>query len=493
MKHMWKYITGVCVCALLMAATAFAADSDVAETYTGEDYISVYFRNAGEADEAKAQVGTSPAEIDKIETLADSSVEISTLIMIDNSISIKKDQQDKIAELVQDMIGGLSAKEQVAVATFGEQINYLTGYSNNYGELKQAFSGITYQDQETYLTDVLYNVLRDDIHTDKEERFYRIVIISDGVDNKPVGVTKEELYQQLADNRIPVYTIGCKEKKNEEQLENMFALSRITGTQFFVLDDIENTLDVVNTLSQDQGILRVRIKPEPGDMDGSIKTVKVSIGESDVQTEVRMPQQEMVVEEPESEPEEEPEPEPEEETEVPEEEPEQQSKGPLIVIICLAGVVAIGLIVAIILLIRAQKKRNGNVSGGSFETFEGYGDLTDNDPDNKTVLLGGNQRTYDLILEDMMNPARVFQIPINEGRAIIIGRNQESCDICIDYERSISGRHCRISVKNDKFYITDLQSSNGTFLNDNRVITDSELIAGNILRLGALQFRVSIR
>ena len=72
-------------------------------------------------------------------------------------------------------------------------------------------------------------------------------------------------------------------------------------------------------------------------------------------------------------------------------------------------------------------------------------------------------------------------------------RSNESCDVCIHYDDRVSGKHCEIGVRGNRFYVLDLKSSNGTFLNENRVITDSDLIAGNILRLGAVRFRVDIR
>ena len=489
MKSFWSLIRNVLIFSALLTITAFAANSNVAETYTGEDYVSVYLRGMEKEAEAKAQIGTSAAEVMEMKVLKESSASVKTLIMIDNSVSIKKAQQEKISALVQDMIGGSEEKEQIAIATFGEGINYLTEYSSDYGELKQALSGITYEDQETYLTDVLYNVLTEEIQKDQEENFYRVVIISDGVDNKPVGITKEELYQELQENVIPVYTVGCQGKKNEEELESMFALSRITGAKSFVLDEIENTLDVVNSLAEDWEILHIQVKPEAVDMDGSRKAVKISIGEESIQIEMRMPQQELVVEEP---VEEEPEPEvivPEETMEEPivEPEPEKTSVVPIAVIGGLTAVAFIIIMIAVILIANRKKKQRASIG------FETYTDVQQNaDSDGSTVLLGGNQRTYDLILEDISNPARVFQIPVSESGVIIIGRKKESCDICIDYERSISGRHCQIGVRNDRFYVRDLQSSNGTFLNENRVITDSELIAGNILRLGALRLRVSI-
>jgi len=488
MKQWLKYALGVISCSMLAAAMVFAADSQVAETYTGEDTISVYIRGIDSAGKPEVQIGTSAADVKSTENLGESSVPIKTLIMIDNSISIKKQQQERIMELVQDLVAGRMEHEQIALATFGEEINYITQYSEDYGELKQGLTGITYENQETYLTDILYDVLMKRIEEDSEENFYRVVIISDGVDNKSVGVTKEELYQHLKENVIPIYAIGCKEKGNDEELENMFALSRITGTQFFLLDDVENTLEIVNTLTEDQNIVRVQISPAAVSMDGSHKAVKITQGTESIQLEMRMPQQEMV-EETEAKPEPVPESVPAPKSAQPAEK-EEPAGTPYAAIWIVAGLAAAALIIIVVTLILLLKRKKPGKPNG-FEPFTGSVGKKDNGG-GKTVLIGGSKRKYDLILEDITNPARLWQTSISENAPVIIGRKEDS-DYCIDYDKSVSGRHCEIRVQNDRFYVRDLQSSNGTFLNDNRVITESELIAGNILRLGAVRLRVGIR
>ena len=62
----------------------------------------------------------------------------------------------------------------------------------------------------------------------------------------------------------------------------------------------------------------------------------------------------------------------------------------------------------------------------------------------------------------------------------------------LDYDKSVSGRHCEIFIKNGKFYIRDLNSSNGTFVNGSRVLTDAEVYSGCILTLGRLTLKLEI-
>ncbi len=65
-------------------------------------------------------------------------------------------------------------------------------------------------------------------------------------------------------------------------------------------------------------------------------------------------------------------------------------------------------------------------------------------------------------------------------RITMIGRAKgDTADICID-ENTISGAHAQIEYKDQAFYITDLQSRNGTYLNEERErITSEVYLKGN--------------
>lgn len=65
---------------------------------------------------------------------------------------------------------------------------------------------------------------------------------------------------------------------------------------------------------------------------------------------------------------------------------------------------------------------------------------------------------------------------------IIIGR-EESCDIYMP-DPVISSRHARLAYRNSHWWIEDLMSTNGTYLNDERVESPAILINGDELRIG---------
>lgn len=72
------------------------------------------------------------------------------------------------------------------------------------------------------------------------------------------------------------------------------------------------------------------------------------------------------------------------------------------------------------------------------------------------------------------------------GRSITIGRNA-GCDVIFSPEESdvVSGQHARIDVTPKGILLTDLQSTNGTYVNGTKVESPVSLSAGQEIRLGS--------
>lgn len=73
------------------------------------------------------------------------------------------------------------------------------------------------------------------------------------------------------------------------------------------------------------------------------------------------------------------------------------------------------------------------------------------------------------------------RVPMTDGR-MIIGRGEESHVFLPDYR--LSRRHAEVEQRIDGFYIVDLGSTNGTFLNGQRVVGERRLSDGDLISLG---------
>jgi pSer/pThr/pTyr-binding forkhead associated (FHA) protein len=57
----------------------------------------------------------------------------------------------------------------------------------------------------------------------------------------------------------------------------------------------------------------------------------------------------------------------------------------------------------------------------------------------------------------------------------------------------ISKRHCAIIQKNETAYVRDFGSTNGTFLNDERIEGEVELHNDDVLKIGPIEFKVQLQ
>jgi len=77
------------------------------------------------------------------------------------------------------------------------------------------------------------------------------------------------------------------------------------------------------------------------------------------------------------------------------------------------------------------------------------------------------------------------EIPVDEFPNVTLGRDPK-CEVAFDPEKDqlVSRVHTKISLRDDNFWIGDLGSRNGTYVNTQRVSGRVKLMPGDIVRLG---------
>jgi pSer/pThr/pTyr-binding forkhead associated (FHA) protein len=109
------------------------------------------------------------------------------------------------------------------------------------------------------------------------------------------------------------------------------------------------------------------------------------------------------------------------------------------------------------------------------------------DLNTQTALLQARKTpTINLAITNMLEEQTVaFAIP-----EVIIGRSP-ACAYTIHNE-TVSSTHARLSYHHDQWWVEDLRSTNGTFVNDEKVATPTVLMSGDDLRCGQVTIRVNI-
>lgn len=99
-------------------------------------------------------------------------------------------------------------------------------------------------------------------------------------------------------------------------------------------------------------------------------------------------------------------------------------------------------------------------------------------------------KSYQLELSDVNNPNAVYRV--NMSDRIVIGR-KHTCTVSIS-NHTLSGEHCEITLRNGKLYIRDMNSLNGTYLNQSseRLISEQELFSGSLITMGQVNLLVNV-
>lgn len=485
--------TAVLLWAAVTTVACAAPSAALMEQYVTEDSVLLYLKR-GENDQAaeitEARIGTQPGVNARI---TGGDLPIVTWLLVDNSLSINTADRAKAKQMLTDLVAGRAANESFNLCTFSGKLDILLEGSRDYAELKSRIDQIENADQETYLTDVLAEVL-DHEKSREDNAFVRVVVISDGVDNNPGGLTRDELTQRLKEQPIPIYTLGCKNNKSDsdQRLKAMYALSRQTNAMSWTLSELEDTLAVSQAMGSSELPFCVEVSVPEALRDGSVKGVQITFGNgATAETQAVMPFGEITPQQPEKEQTPvEPQPAPPSV-----EEPPEEKSGIPIPAIALAAVLASVAVGGGIYFLIARRRKQERIETVKDPIPDLGMDITEVDTGDDmsgggTAILIGNDRRLTLCLTDRADPARHFEVPFRDK--VSIGRGPGN-QVVLNYDKSVSGTHCEVFISGNIFKIRDLGSRNGTYVDGMQVGDVTEISSGSVLKLGRVELVVEIR
>ena len=102
----------------------------------------------------------------------------------------------------------------------------------------------------------------------------------------------------------------------------------------------------------------------------------------------------------------------------------------------------------------------------------------------ETTVLGGGASMFSL-----RRKSSGEMVSINKA-SFTLGKDNRQCDYCIAGNTSVSRVHARLDVKGGQCFITDMRSTNGTFVNGSRVSPNQEvaLKSGDVIRISDEEF-----
>ncbi len=543
-NHARKVLAGIAGLLLLCAMTAWAAGEPmVVEHYTVGEEAVLYVRGIeGEAEAGSYQIGTVPCEIESLLSVRDAEEGIKTLILWDNSLSVMNRCGDRVKAILAEVMANRASGEQFSVATIDEGITFLSDYTDDYATLKQVVEDVSGENKDAYIIENLYQAI-EGLNEMDDVGYKRIIVISDGMDATEIGYSKSELDTLISQTPYPIYTIGILDEGHQEELQDMFALSRTTGVDYFYLNEIEDDMAVVRALSADYSVLQVKAAIPLQIQDGSMQNSQLvlRVGGSDVTLQSQLTMPFAAQQEPGEEPGKETVPEEQasgnsdslEAVSVQEPAPVAEKAGmsPLVWLVAAAAAVIVLAAMLIIILIKKGKKRKAS-TGNDYTKLDSR---IKNERHGKEAPIPSNAAGASTVMEGAMDAGvsggqtvmpmgrrktqMLFDDPVSGGGApaqgagmhriklanvkdgvqtyqcsivdkTVIGRNPSVSGLVIA-DDAVSERHCEIEWSNGRFYVTDLGSSNGTYVDGAKIGARTEVHSGTVLKLGRYEYRLT--
>ena len=92
-----------------------------------------------------------------------------------------------------------------------------------------------------------------------------------------------------------------------------------------------------------------------------------------------------------------------------------------------------------------------------------------------------------------LNAPTHIEILVNRNE-FLLGKSVSAVNAAITFNKAISRVHCKILREGNQYVVIDMKSSNGTYINQNRLIPNQPypLHNGDVLRMANSDFRVCI-
>lgn len=447
-------------------------------------------------------------KINSVSTLAATGKGIYTVLCIDVSGSMKGKPIEDSKAAVLRFINELGDKDYLAIYSYGEDANLVADFSNDKGYLSDQVKKLAARDPHTslfYGANKGLEKLRDKAKADEP---VNLIIIGDGNNDSPNGAYSiDDVISKAKEIGVPVFTFGYT-SADRISLQNLEKIGNETGGRYYdspgkeQLDENFKKMrdNIMNIYILSYAVYDLEGKGQ--DANG-VYTVKKDPLKSEVTGKVNLPPSKAAAK------------------------PEDSTEFPLLYVLIAAG--ALLLVGGIVLIVTSSNKKKRqeaerrrrqeeeaeaaklalqrekeefekakspvetparpvSTSGRTMVEEPFAPTVTEQGDAGRTVIVRpgqGSAGVSTLYMDVKVGELAGQQFTVTKSGAII-GRSQADATLVLPVS-TVSKRHAKISWTNAGFVIEDLNSSNGVFVNMNR-ITGPVLIAdGNSFKIGGCE------
>lgn len=452
------------------------------QVHAGPQATTIFLDAPLSADGVSCKVSNQPAQVVGSGAVSAGDMTVKTTVLVDISTSIPTAMRGRVLDALDKLIEQKSANDQFKLVTFAQEETVLCDFTGDRYDLGKAAEGIVFNGQWSMIYDAIYNTVPAARTQEDSLTLYRTIVVTDGVDLTKIGVTMEELFLRLQDERYPVDVLAVSGSAQSTPNKELSGIARISGGRYCPLDPSTDLEGLGQALGVENCFyLQVQVPEQL--LDGSVRQVDIAAGGESISLDVKFPAV-YVQPEPTPEPSAEPEPTP---TPAPEPAPTPPpAADPTFLeqygtfLIPAAAAAAAVLAAAVVLALRGGRKNKPSASPE--EAIPPAGPRKDIKPE--TIPFTGGAE-YTVKLSAPRHPGREWVLSVT-GEALI-GR-ADHCDLQLE-EGTVSREQCKLVAGEGGLEVVHL-GSNRTLVNGVKVSQSCPLNSGDLLALGREQLRV---
>lgn len=435
-----------------------------------------------------------------------------TLILVGNADSVSDVNKEIVKETLKYMFKSSKSSRAYCLAAYGHEMETAEEYSNDYTDLCIQAEEMQYDNKETSLIDTLTQVL-----SSWEEADYAcrdIVVFTNGLDADSLYYDREELFYTIENTNYPIYIVDLVQDNNIRARKNLSAISKTSGGKLFLTEyegsdaqiekEIGNGLfsamdeyaktgwqlyeendEEENYYSEDEQYEDDYYEEnENENLQGEYEENIVDVKQTEAQGRIEDYDEGIVYAD----------------------DSGKMHDGATFLAVGIVGIILTAVIAFVFACVIFKKKKENRRKDAHYkeiverEVERRISKLPSPDTYDKTVFLGNTidkcdeyqtrllfkegDECSEISFEDVNDPSKFYSARINES--ITVGRVASLADVCIDYDDSVSARHFEIKRQEERYYISDLGSSNGTYLNNKIVNEPTAVYSGDMITIGMI-------
>jgi len=384
---------------------------------------------------------------------------------IDSSRSISRDFLKSIKSHARDMIRMGGSGDRIAIYRFDDSVRLLTGFIEIKKDLVEHIESIERRGTKTMLFDSIYDSI--DLLQDVSSERKRIIVFTDGKDEGS-SVRDDDVIELARKNSIPVFFISLK---SSSYINRLARIAKLTGGKLVFSDRHEDVAGmyrtVLSVIRSSYEIEYRALSPQDGGQHRiEVRFTKNDISDRDFQNVLFYRGSSMW----------------------------RQPFGMDAFFIVLIALFLILLAVIVLYFFNREKKllarkyeseyKIDNIRARFDKAAEIDEEITRKQ--QPTLLERDSEYTYSsawLVQKQGPESGKKFPIYWDE---MTIGRSRENSVVIQD--DSVSLKHAKIKRIAGSYFLFDLASDNGTYLNDKKLLRPRQVNDWDEIRMGRTQF-----